>query len=152
MGEGAEHLGEVVFPALLRAAWAAYGTAIRDALAEVGCDDIPRNGLYVLGAIARTGAPLGQIVSELRVSKQAAGQLVDTLVSRSYLERSIDPADRRRLTIALTDRGEEAAAVIRSTIDRVDALLESRVGAEYVAHTRATLAALAEGPRIDDRR
>ena len=105
---------------------------------------MPRNGSYVIGAIARTGAPLSQIIQELGASKQAAGQLVDTLVTRSYLERAPDPDDRRRLTITLTGRGLAAAAVIRSAVEEVDAALVRRVGTESVAHTRATLASLAE--------
>jgi DNA-binding MarR family transcriptional regulator len=145
-----EWFDEAGFPALLRAARTAYGSAIRTALAEVGCDDVPRNGSYVIGAIARTGAPLGQIIRELGVSKQAAGQLVDTLVARGYLDRSIDPADRRRLTITLTERGQAAAEVIRAAVDQVDAGLVGRVGPEYVAHARATLAALIEGSRGPD--
>jgi DNA-binding MarR family transcriptional regulator len=136
---------EVPFPALLRAARRAYGAAIRAALADAGCDDMPRNGSYVIGAIARTGASLSQIIKGLGVSKQAAGQLVDTLVTRGYLDRSPDPDDRRRLTVTLTERGHAAATVIRSVIERVDADLTGRVGAEHVAQTRATLAALIEG-------
>jgi DNA-binding MarR family transcriptional regulator len=136
---------EVPFPALLRAARRAYGAAIRAALADAGCDDMPRNGSYVIGAIARTGASLSQIIKGLGVSKQAAGQLVDTLVTRGYLDRSPDPDDRRRLTVTLTERGHAAATVIRSVIERVDADLAGRVGVEHVAHTRATLAALIEG-------
>jgi DNA-binding MarR family transcriptional regulator len=133
------------FPALLRAARHAYGSAIRDALAEAGCDDVPRNGIFVLGAIARTGAPLSDIIEQLGLSKQAAGQLVDTLVIRGYLDRSIDPEDRRRLRVALTERGEAAATVIRAAVQRTDSALAARVGAEYVAHTRATLASLIAG-------
>jgi len=53
--------------------------------------------------------------------------------------------DRRRLTLALTERGTAAAAVIRSAVEDVDAVLAARVGPEYVAHTRATLAALIAG-------
>lgn len=145
MTENQDWLDEVAFPALLRGARAAYGSAIRESLAEAGCDDVPRNGSYVIGAIARAGAPLSQIIRELGVSKQAAGQLVDTLVMRGYLDRSVDPEDRRRLTISLTDRGHAAAAVIRSAVERVDAGLIDRVGPEYVAHARVTLAALIEG-------
>jgi DNA-binding MarR family transcriptional regulator len=145
MTENQDWLDEVAFPALLRGARAAYGSAIRESLAEVGCDDVPRNGSYVIGAIARAGAPLSQIIRELGVSKQAAGQLVDTLVMRGYLDRSVDPDDRRRLTISLTDRGHAAAAVIRSAVERVDAGLIDRVGPVYVAHARVTLAALIEG-------
>lgn len=145
MTENQDWRDEVAFPALLRAARVAYGSAIRASLADVGCDDVPRNGSYVVGAIARTGASLSQIIRELGVSKQAAGQLVDTLVMRGYLDRSVDPEDRRRLTISLTERGHAAAAVIRTAIERVDAGLVERVGTEYVAHARATLASLIEG-------
>ena len=137
-----EWFDEVSFPALLRTARRTYGSAVRAALAEAGCDDMPRNGSYVVGAIDRTGAPLSQIITELGVSKQAAGQLVDTLVARGYLERSPDPDDRRRLTITLTERGHAAAATVRAAVEQVDAALLDAVGAEYVAHTRATLGAL----------
>jgi DNA-binding MarR family transcriptional regulator len=139
---------DVAFPALLRGARAAYGSAIKEALAEAGCDDVPRNGAFVIGGTARTGAPLGHIITSLAISKQAAGQLVDSLVARGYLERAVDQNDRRRLTITLTDRGHAAAAVIRSAVDRVDADLEGRVGAQYVAHTRATLAALIDSTEV----
>ena len=135
---------EAGFPALLRAARRAYGSAVRGALADAGYDDVPRNGSYVLAAIARTGAPLGRIIQELGVSKQAAGQLVDTLVTRGYLDRAPDPDDRRRLTITLTVRGHAAAEEIRSAVARVDDGLVRRVGPEYVAHARAALAALIE--------
>lgn len=136
-------------PALLRAARRTYGTAIREALAEAGLDDIPRNGIFVIGAIARSGAPLSEIINQLGASKQAAGQLVDTLVLRGYLDRSIDPRDRRRLRVTLTGRGQAAATVIRSTVDRVDAALAATVGDENVARTRATLAALVTTPYPD---
>lgn len=126
----------------MRAARRIYGAAISTALADVGCDDLPRNGAFVLGAIARSGAPLSDVIEGLGVSKQAGGALVDTLVSRSYLDRTIDPEDRRRLRVALTARGEEAASVIRQAIERVDASLVARVGVDYVAHTRATLTTL----------
>jgi DNA-binding MarR family transcriptional regulator len=126
----------------MRAARMTYGAAIRVALAEVGCDDMPRNGAFVLGAIARGGTPLSDVIEGLGVSKQAGGALVDTLVNRSYLERAIDADDRRRLRIDLTARGEAAASVIRDAVERLDARLVARVGAQYVAHTRVTLTAL----------
>jgi DNA-binding MarR family transcriptional regulator len=132
----------VALPALLRHARTTYGSAMRTAQADVGCDDIPRNGIYVIGAIARGGSPLGGIIEDLGVSKQAAGQLVDTLVIRGYLDRAPDPDDRRRMTVSLTERGRTAAAAGREAVERIDRQLETRVGVEHVAHTRATLAAL----------
>jgi DNA-binding MarR family transcriptional regulator len=129
---------------LLRAARDTYRHEIRRRLADSGYDDLPRNGSFVLGAIARTGAPLADIVSRLGVSKQAAGQLVDTLVTRGYLRRETDPTDRRRLTVSLTDRGRDAGRVTRSAIETVDAAVIERVGSETATATRATLAAIAE--------
>jgi DNA-binding MarR family transcriptional regulator len=142
MTEGRDWFDDVAFPALLRAARATYGRAIREALTQAGCNDVPRNGPYVIGAVARTGAPLSQIIKALGGSKQAAGQLVDTLVLRGYLDRSVDTEDRRRLTVTLTERGRAAAAASRSAVERIDAELTKRVAPEYIAHTKATLAAL----------
>ncbi len=86
----------VGIPVLLRHARNTYGSAMRRALADAGYDDIPGNGLYLIGGLAldRADIPLGQLIRELRISKQAAGQLVDTLVTRGYLERSMDKDDR----------------------------------------------------------
>lgn len=142
MTEAPELHNEVAFPALLRAARNVYTYAIRKALAENGFDDVPRNGIYVMGAIAKTGVPLSQIIRDLGVSKQAAGQLIDSLVLRGYLERTVDPEDRRRLNITLTERGRAVIAVSNPVVEGLEAGLLARVGAEYLAHARATLGAL----------
>jgi DNA-binding MarR family transcriptional regulator len=131
-------------PSLLRRARRAYARAVTEELAGAGFDDVPRNGAYVLAASARQGAQLGHIIRELAVSKQAAGQLIDTLVSRGYLDRSVDPQDRRRLTIALTERGAAAAAVIAAAAAGVDARLLERVSAGHVEHAREVLRALGD--------
>jgi DNA-binding MarR family transcriptional regulator len=141
-GRAVEPIDEWPLPALLRGARAVFGSAIRRGLAEVGCDDLPPNGPYVLGAIARTGAPLAVVVRQLGVSKQTAGQLVDSLVVRGYLSREVDPDDRRRLVVRLTDRGEAAASLIRSVVETVEAQLEETVGPRRLTHTRETLAAM----------
>lgn len=139
-------LEDVVIPALLRHARNTYGSAMRQALAEAGYDDIPGNGLYVIGGLAlnRADIPLGQLILELHLSKQAAGQLVDTLVTRGYLDRAPDKEDRRKLTVALTERGRAAAAVQGAARDKIDAELLARVGEDDVNRTRRTLAALIE--------
>jgi hypothetical protein len=48
------------------------------------------------------------------------------------------------LTVTLTGRGLAAADIVRAAVEQVDSELEACVGSEYVAHTRATLAALIE--------
>ncbi|HEY0315256.1 MAG TPA: MarR family transcriptional regulator [Sphingomonas sp.] len=141
----------VVIPALLRHARGTYGQAMRRALTEAGYDDIPANGLYIIGGLALGdgGIPIGQLVRELRVTKQAAGQLVDTLVLRGYLDRTSDPDDRRKLIVTLTPRGRAAAETQAAARDRIDAALATRVGPEDIAGARRTLAALIEIGRQD---
>lgn len=135
---------DLVIPALLRHARTTYGFAMRKALEEAGYDDIPRNGLYIIGGLAMGAedTPLGKLIRELRISKQAAGQLVDTLVNRGYLERKTDPGDRRKLTVTLTERGKAAAATQAAVRERIDAELVRRVGQENVDRTRHTLGVL----------
>jgi DNA-binding MarR family transcriptional regulator len=144
MNNAAAALDEITMPVLLRHARNTYGAAMRKALAEAGYDDIPGNGLYVIGGLAlnREDIPLGQLIRELRISKQAAGQLVDTLVTRGYLERSPDRDDRRKLTVALTERGRAAAATQLTAREKVDADLLAKVGPENLDRTRRTLSVL----------
>ncbi len=135
----------VAFPALLRHSRSVYGDAMRRALAAAGYDDVPANGLYVIGGLAlNEEIPLGQLIGDLRISKQAAGQLVDTLVLRGYLERTVDPDDRRRLDVGLTERGRDAARVQATARTEIDEAIIARVGAADVAAARRTLAALIE--------
>jgi DNA-binding MarR family transcriptional regulator len=133
---------EVVIPALLRAARGSYGNAIRRNLETAGFDDLPRNGAYVLGGMANHGGSAGGLIRELGVSKQAASQLIDTLVVRGYLERRVDAQDRRRMTIELTDRGRAAAAAIRAGVVAVDAELAELISPAELTGLRAGLVAL----------
>lgn len=143
---------EIPMPALLRHARTTYGNAMRQALAEAGYDDVPKNGLYVIGGMALETAavPLSQLIEELGISKQSASQLVDTLVTRGYLQRTEDPNDRRKLTITLTERGRDAAATQSAAGKKIDTALIECVGQEDVLRTRRTLAALIHMGRRDE--
>jgi DNA-binding MarR family transcriptional regulator len=132
----------LTIPALLRAARGAYARAIVARLSEAGFDDIPRNAPYVLGGMANRGASVADLIRELDVSKQAASQLIDTLVVRGYLSRELSATDRRRLTIALTERGVAAAAAVRAGVADVDAQLAELCGPRQIAGLRAALEAL----------
>lgn len=147
---------DAVTPALLRHARSTYGVAMREALVRAGYDDVPRNGLYVIGGMAvgqGEGVPLAQLVRELRISKQAADQLVDTLVMRGYLARTVDDADRRKLTVALTERGLAAAAVQAKARTSVDDAWIARIGRDEVVRARRALAVLVDlGSGGDDGR
>src|ERR1700760_981618 len=115
-GGGSEEKGweELALPVLLGSGRMAYGRAIREGYAEVGFDDIPKLGPRLLGGIFRENWSAGSasdIARDFGISKQAASKLIDTLVIRGYLERGIDPEDRRRLTLELTERRRAGGGV-----------------------------------------
>jgi DNA-binding MarR family transcriptional regulator len=136
--------------ALLRAARATMATAIRSALEQAGYDDLPANGPYLISATSVAGVPLAVIIGHLGLSKQAAGHLVDLLVLRGYLERQVDPADRRRLVVLPTERGVAAGVVIRDAAERVETQLAAELSERDLETTRRTLARLATMPVHDD--
>ncbi len=131
-------------PALLRHARATYANAMRQALEEAGYGDLPSNGLYVIGALAQGGdeAALGDIIRGMQMSKQATGQLVDSLVARGYLTRATDEDDRRKLTVKLSERGRDAAIAQWVGRGKIDAALLAEVGPEAVSTLRRGLAVL----------
>src|SRR6478735_4029264 len=134
---------DVVMPARLGSARATYGMAMRRHLADGGFDDVPPRGMAVIGGIARNGPCAQQdLAGFLDVSKQAASQLIDTLVTRGYVRRALDGQDRRRMVVSLTPRGAEAAAASAAGLDRVDAGLAKLVAADDLATTRRVLGEL----------
>jgi DNA-binding MarR family transcriptional regulator len=122
------------------------GSIIRASLDDAGFGDLPVNGPYVVTATAAGGLPLAAIIEQLGLSKQAAGQLVDVLVLRGYLDRRVDPADRRRLVVSPTDRGAAAAVAVSEAAEDVESRLVGIVGASHLRAARETLAALAVLP------
>jgi DNA-binding MarR family transcriptional regulator len=137
---------DIALPALLRWGQQTYGVAMRRALAGADCDDIPPNGMFVVGALALgTGnGPLLGLQKGLAISKQAVGQLIDTLVLRGYLKREAEEEDRRRVSLKLTERGWHAAAAQREMREKIDAELAARVGPDTMAALRRALGALVE--------
>jgi DNA-binding MarR family transcriptional regulator len=135
---------EANIPALLRWARGSYAHMITAFLAEAGCDDLPQNGPFVIGGMANHGAPAVDMIRGLGVTRQAASQLIDTLVLRGYLSREVNPADRRRLNIELTERGQAAAEAIAAAVGQVDEELATMITPAELAGLRAGLTALVQ--------
>jgi aryl sulfotransferase len=93
--------------ALLQEARGTDGRAISAFLSAAGFDDISQDGLIVLGAIAIGGEAAGDLMRTLGIPEQTASQMVDTLISRGYLRRRVNPGGRPA-TLNITRRAGEA--------------------------------------------
>ncbi|MGC4190258.1 MAG: winged helix DNA-binding protein [Thermomicrobiales bacterium] len=138
---------------LLARAGRVYDIAVAVALEAAEMDDLPMRGVSVLRRIDEGGAPtaLAHVLRTGRISRQHGTQLIDTLVERGYIVREVDPEDRRRMRVALTERGQAAADAVRTAIDGLNAALAEKVTPEQIEASRAVLGALIElapeGPR-----
>jgi DNA-binding MarR family transcriptional regulator len=142
---------DVPLSALLYVTRGTYTAAVRRAQAKVGCADVPVAGEVLLNAMEWSGASLESVVRFLGITKQAVSQTVETLVARGYLKSTRDPSDRRRIQLALTDRGHSAGKAGRAGIEQVDRELTARVGVHRFNHARETLVALLEIKRENGR-
>lgn len=134
---------EISMPALLRHARNTYGTAMRKALVQAGYDDIPDNGLYMIGglALAPQQIALPDLIEQMPISKSAVSLLVETLVNRCYI---VVVKDDGKLDVALTERGRAAAATQAAARQTIDAELLAAVGEADISRTRRTLAVLCD--------
>lgn len=138
-----ERFQDLLMPVLLREARDAYTSAIRRRLNDTGLDDMPRAGARVIGRIANGGLTVQEVGGAYGASRQAASQLVDSLVMSGYVARVTDPTDRRRMNVTLTDRGALAAEQIQRAIEEVDAALQDVVEPRDLQSARRVLGVLA---------
>ncbi|HEY1653062.1 MAG TPA: MarR family transcriptional regulator [Acidimicrobiales bacterium] len=131
-------------PALLRAARGAYAQAMRAALADVGVEDLPRNGAFILAGIDPSGGRRTDLPPQLGVTKQAVSNVIEALVVKGYVERGADPDDRRRIALELTERGQMAAEAVQRGIGVIDDEVRGRLTPGQVESMRSGLLALAQ--------
>jgi DNA-binding MarR family transcriptional regulator len=134
----------VTIPELMRAARGSYRLAVNAELAARGLEDVPGPGGLVLGYLAGGGDSIEEMVRRLGVTRQSFSQLVDALVARGYVTRDPHPDDRRRMVLALTERGTAAADAVMAGARVVDDQLAARLTPAELAGLRKGLAALSE--------
>jgi catechol 2,3-dioxygenase-like lactoylglutathione lyase family enzyme len=135
---------DLALPTLMRAARGAYARSIRSQLRARGIDDLPKNGAFILFGVQQGRGLRENLPAGLGVSKQAVSQVVDILVNRGYLERNPDPSDRRRITLTVTDRGQEVVEAVWRGTEAIDQALAARVPAGTVDAMRTGLMALGD--------
>src|SRR5256885_16444101 len=83
------------FGILLVLAYQQFVTELRATLSEQGFTDQGRSDGYVLRALDAAAITVSELAERLEISKQGAGQLIDDMERRGYVERRPNPDDRR---------------------------------------------------------
>jgi DNA-binding MarR family transcriptional regulator len=133
----------IPLPGLLEVVREAMLVEFREELAKTGYADIRPTHGCVFRFIRDEGMRLTELAGLAGITKQSAGEMVDDLVSRGYVERVPDPADRRAKLICLTERGKEAQAVGFELFAKVEERWADRYGPESFAQLRQLLEEIA---------
>jgi DNA-binding MarR family transcriptional regulator len=99
---------------------------------------------FVIRAVHAETPTLNRLAELLGVTKQSASKLVDDMIRAGFLDRQPDPDDRRRVRLALTDRGQAVRRSAIRTSEKLEAELAAALGAAAVPALRGALLALIE--------
>jgi DNA-binding MarR family transcriptional regulator len=124
---------------LLDAALESFLAEFRRQLADTEYGDIRPTHGCVFRFVPEDGMRLTRLAGLASITKQSAGEIVDELTRRGYVERIPDPEDKRAKLICLTQRGREAQAVGFGLFAEVERRWIERYGAERWAAMRELL-------------
>jgi len=93
--------------------------------------------------VKEDGMRLTDLAELASITKQSAGEIVDDLAARGYVQRIPDPADRRAKLICLTERGEEAQRHGFGLFAEVEKRWMERYGRVQIERLRAILEEIA---------
>lgn len=128
---------------LLGLAFQQFVAELNDHLAQHGFDDLARSDGYVFRALDADALTTSALADRLGVSKQGAGQIVEDMTRRGYVQRRPDPSDGRARLLELTSRGRRGLETARDFHRRYETRLARRHGRGHVDDLRAMLTAIA---------
>jgi DNA-binding MarR family transcriptional regulator len=114
------------------------------ALEEAGLGSMSDAQRRLFQRIGDAGTRLTDLAEQARVSKQAAGFLVDQLERGGYVERVPDPADGRARLVCFSDRGREVVRLATAVGDEIEVEWATFLGERRMKELRRTLTKLRE--------
>ncbi|WKG10733.1 MarR family transcriptional regulator [Nocardia sp. PE-7] len=135
-------------PLLLLAAAAEVTQAVHAGVTAAGFTDVRSTHGFAFVRMAPDGATVGEIAEHLGVTKQAASQLVDELVTKGYADRNPHPRDARARLITLTDRGWACTRAADAALAEFTQTWSDTLGAATLAQVGAVLSQVVAPGRV----
>ncbi|MGA8745349.1 MAG: MarR family transcriptional regulator [Solirubrobacterales bacterium] len=141
---------QIPLSGLLDIALEALLIEFRADLEVAGYSDIRPTHGCVFRFVREDGMRLTELATLAGMTKQSAGEVVDDLADRGYVERIPDPDDRRAKLIRLTSKGEMAQRVGYRLFAEIEARWAERFGPDRLARMRELLEEVAstEAPHL----
>ncbi len=124
---------------LLRLVYQQYSQEIDAALRSAGFDDIRPSAANVFPFLSPEGATVSELAELAHVRKQTMAQAVDQLEQTGYVERRLNPRDRRSQLVFLTGRGKSVPPVTHRAAQRVEERWAQLIGTTELEALRRSL-------------
>lgn len=111
-------------------------------LAERGYEDVRSVHDFALHSILSGADSVSELARRMSVTRQAAAKTIAALEERRYVAREVDPADRRRTRLHVTERGLAMLRQGEAVFDELRARWEKQVGAASLSAVEEALRAL----------
>jgi DNA-binding MarR family transcriptional regulator len=121
---------DTTFGFLLHAAWRDALRTFGDHFADTGITPLTYSILLLLDR--NPGCAPGDLSEVMGVTSNNMTRLLDELIARKLVERSVRATDRRARTLRLTAEGETMIAELRARHARYEAAFNARIGAERI--------------------
>ncbi len=129
---------------LLFIPYRAMENRVIDTLRAAGYGDITTAQMKLVQRIAPDGTRLTELAEQAQVTKQTAGFLVDQLEKAGWVERVIDPTDKRARLVRISDRGMRAVPIANAAVAEVEAEWTRHLGKQRMDQLRRALTQLRE--------
>ena len=127
--------------ALHRATHATLG-ALQAALADL---DLTASEINALANLADGRArSIGELAADTATKPTTLTSVLDRLARRGYIERQLDPADRRSFLVSLTDDGRQAADAVSAAVGDLERAVLATITSADLAGFRAVTHAILE--------
>ena len=138
--------------ALLRTAYNMLAARIYSSVVSgADFDDLrPSHGNAMEQLELEDGLRLIDLAARAGITAQSMGELVDDLEVKGYLERRLDPDDRRAKRIYLTERGRKNTRVAKQATVDVENDLAELLGQQRYQQLRQTLRDIIDAGADDD--
>jgi DNA-binding MarR family transcriptional regulator len=135
-------------PVLLLSAARALVDGIDSRVRAGGFTDVrPAHG-FAFARLSGTGATVTELAEHLEITKQAASQMAEELITKGYVERRPHPTDARARLLVLTERGHACTRAADDAASQTLAPLAAALTPAELTTLRTALAHLATPGRI----
>jgi DNA-binding MarR family transcriptional regulator len=127
-------------PSLHSLLYQASRRATADLQRVIGSDGVPVEFWRVLEVLAdEKGRSMSELAREAGMRMSATSKVIDRMVDAALVQRSVDPADQRRVVLHISDFGLRKVELLNESIARSRRSLEGRLGEPRVRELRALL-------------